>query len=63
MRIGNDFEIRAPARLAQVADRGRAAAAVARGELEIARAFLRRAIEIVVAREARLLRGRDEGLA
>src|SRR5262245_31097703 len=36
---------------------------MARGQLEITGAFLSGAVEIVVAREARLLRGRDESLA
>ena len=62
-RIGHDCEIGPPARLPQIADRGRAAPPVARGELEIAGALLGRPVEIVVAREARLLRGFDERLA
>src|SRR5262245_31205516 len=45
------------ARRAQIADRGRPATSVARGELEIAGAFLSGPVEIVVARKARLLRG------
>jgi hypothetical protein len=61
--IGHDGEIGSAARLPQIADRGRAAAAVARRQLEIAGAFLRRSVEIVAAREARLLRGFDESLA
>ncbi len=47
----------------QIADRGRPAPAVLRGELEIAGALLRRPVEIVVARMAGLLRGLDERLA
>ncbi len=47
----------------QIADRGRPAPAVLGGELEIAGAFLGGAVEIVVARVARLLRGCDEGFA
>ena len=47
----------------EVAHRRAAAPAAARGGLEIARAFLARAVEIVVAREARLLGGCDEGVA
>ena len=61
--LRDDREIGPAARLAQIADRGRAAASVARRELEIAGAFLGRAVEIIVARKARLLRGRDECLA
>ena len=62
-RVGHDGEIGPAARLAQIADRGRAAAPVARRQLEIAGAFLGRPVEIVVARKARLLRRLDESLA
>src|SRR5712691_9825859 len=62
-RVRYDGEIGPAARLAQIADRGRAAAPTARGQLEITGAFLGGAVEIVVARKARLLRGRDESLA
>src|SRR5689334_21243537 len=62
-RVGGDLEISADLGLPQITHRGRPAAAVLRGELEIAGAFLRRAVEIVVAREAGLLRGLDERLA
>src|SRR5262245_6221427 len=51
------------ARLAQIADRGRAPTPTARGQLEITGAFLGGPVEIIVARKARLLRGRDESLA
>src|SRR5215472_15537790 len=62
-RVRYDGEIGPAARLAQIADRGRAATPMARGQLEITGAFLRGAVEIVVARKARLLRGCDESLA
>ncbi len=62
-RVGDDLEVGAPARLAQIAGRGRAAQPVARGVLEVAGAFLGGAVEVVVARMARLLHGRDERLA
>src|SRR5262249_34384904 len=62
-RVRYDGEIGPAARLAQIADRGRAATPMARGQLEITGAFLAGAVEIVVARKARLLRGRDESLA
>src|SRR5262245_48951385 len=53
----------AAARLAQIADRGRASTPVTRGQLEITGAFLAGPVEIIVTRKARLLRGRDESLA
>src|SRR5215469_13712841 len=62
-RVRYDGEIGPAARLAQIADRGRAATPMARGQLEITGAFLRGAVEIVVARKSRLLRGCDESLA
>src|SRR5262249_39610307 len=51
------------ARLTQIADRGRAATPTACGQLEITDPFLARAVEVIVARKTRLLRGRDESLA
>ena len=48
--------LRAAARGPQVRHRGRAAPAAARRELVVAGAFLRRAVEIVVARNAELVR-------
>src|SRR5262249_26062267 len=62
-RARYDGEIGPGAGWAQIAARGRAAPPTARGQLEITGAFLSGAVEIVVAREARLLRGRDESLA
>ncbi len=62
-RAGHDLQIGPPARRPQIADRRRAAAPVARGELEIAGAFLARSVEIVVARKAGLLRSLDERFA
>ena len=62
-RVGDDREIGPAARRPQVADGGRAAAAVARGELEIADALLCRPVEIIITWEARLLRRGDESLA
>src|SRR5438876_441678 len=62
-RVRHDGEIGPAARLAQIAERGRAATPMACGQLEITGAFLGGAVEIVVARKARLLRGRDESLA
>src|SRR5262245_23542320 len=62
-RVRYDGEIAPAARLAQIADGGRAATPMARGQLEITGDFLSGAVEIVVARKVRLLRGRDEGLA
>ena len=50
------------ARSAQVTDGRRAAATPAGGELEIPGAFLRLSIEVIIAREARLLGSLDEGL-
>jgi hypothetical protein len=55
-RIGDDSEIAAPARRLEIADRSRASPAVLRGELEITRALLRRAVEVVIARKTRMLR-------
>ena len=61
-RLRHDVEIGAAARGFQIGRRGRGAHAAARGGLVEARAFLRRAVEIVVARIAALQRGLDEGL-
>ena len=49
--------------MAEIADRRRPSTPTTRGELEIAGAFLPGPVEIIVARKARLLRGRDESLA
>src|SRR6266566_1580538 len=62
-RVGDDCEIVPAPRLPQIADRRRPAPAVFRRQLEIAGALLRRAVEIIVARNAGLLRGLDEGFA
>ena len=62
-RVGGDREIGPPLCGLEIADRGRPAASVLGGELEIAGAFLGGAVEVVVARVACLLRGLDEGLA
>ena len=53
-RIRHHREIAALARGREIAARGRPAPALARGELEIAGAFLARAVEIVGARDAGL---------
>src|ERR1700730_12576261 len=60
-RLRNYFEIGARARRLQIARRGRGAHAVAHRGLVIAGAFLRRAVEIVVARIAALQRRLDIG--
>src|SRR5947207_8175753 len=62
-RFGDDLQIAPLHRRAQIADRGRAAAAVARRRLVIADAVLTRAVEIIVARKAKRDRGIDEGFA
>src|SRR5439155_15360694 len=62
-RLGDDLQVAALHRWAQIADRGRAAPAVARRRLVIADAFLAGAVEIVVARIAHLDRALDEGFA
>jgi hypothetical protein len=62
-RMSLDGEIGPAARLAQIADGCRAAPTVARRELKIAGPLLRGSVEIVVAREARLPSGFDEGFA
>src|SRR5207302_8980605 len=49
-RLGNDLQVAALHRRAQIADRGRAAPAVARRRLVIADAVLAGAVEILVAR-------------
>jgi len=61
--IGGDGEIGPAARWAQIADRRRPPTATTGGQLEIAGPFLGGPIEVVVAREARLLGGGDESLA
>ena len=62
-RAGFDLQIGMLPCLLQKAGRGRRAPAIAGGELEIAGAFLVRAVEIVVAREAGLHRRLDERFA
>ena len=62
-RVGRDRQVGPALRLAKVTDCRRAAAPIARGQLEIARAFLARPVEIVVARKAGLLGRRDERFA
>src|SRR5262249_60672984 len=56
-RVRYDREIGAAARLAQIADRGRAPTSMTRGQLEITSAFLGGPVKIIGARKARLLRG------
>ena len=62
VRIGLDAQVRALPRGLQIRHRGRAAHAAARRELVIPGAFLARAVEIVVARDAELARPRDHRL-
>src|SRR5260370_35614819 len=59
-RLGHDLQIASLHRRTQIADRGRAAASVARRRLVIADAVLARAVEITVARKAEPYRGVDE---
>src|SRR5216684_1931075 len=61
--IGDDAQIRPLARGPQIADGGAATQPLPRGHLEIADSLLSGAVEIVVARDADLLAGGDEGLA
>ncbi|MBC7804171.1 MAG: GMC family oxidoreductase N-terminal domain-containing protein, partial [Candidatus Parcubacteria bacterium] len=61
--IRNHPQVRPMQHRSEVAGRGRAAAAVARGQLRVAGAFLRCAVEIRIARMAGLHRGFDEGVA
>ena len=60
-RVGDDAQIGAAGHRFQVGLRGRAARALARRRLVKAGAFLRRAVEVVVARIAALDGGFDEG--
>ena len=60
---GHDVQIGAPAGGAQVPDRGAPTASIARRELEVARAFLLRSVDVVVARDTDLLRAGDERIA
>src|SRR6516162_5266878 len=53
-RLGHDLQIWALHRRAQIADRGRAAPALARRRLVVADAVLACAIEIAIAREPKL---------
>ena len=62
-RVGEHAQIGAVHRRTQIADRGRAALAVAGRRLVIADAVLPGAVEIVVARKAETHRGVDERLA
>ena len=59
-RAGNHLQVCPPARRTQVGHRATHAPAMACARMIVARAFLRRAIEVVVGRNARLRRGRDE---
>src|SRR5690242_14864430 len=60
-RIGYDLQVAAHARRLEIAFGGGPTEAVAHRGLVKADAFLRRSVEIVVAREAALLRGLDIG--
>ena len=62
-RLDLDAQVRTPLRRPQVADRRAAAPAVSRRGLVVARPFLGRAVEIVVARNAERHRRGDEGVA
>src|SRR5205823_6172153 len=62
-RLGHHLQVASLHRWPQIADRGRAAAPVARRRLVIADAVLPRAVEIVVAREAKRDRRLDKSLA
>ena len=59
-RLGLDAQVGPASRRLQVRDRSRAAQAVARGQLVVARAFLCRAVEVVVARNADFAGAGDE---
>ena len=61
-RLRHHMQVGALARRLEIGRRGRGAHAAAHGGLVEARALLGRAVEIVVARIAALLRGLDEGL-
>ena len=60
MRVGLHGEIHAAARRPQVSGRRGRPKAVARGELQVARAFLRGSVQVVVAGDAQLATSRDE---
>ena len=60
VRVGLDVEVRARRRRTQVRNGGRAAQAAPGGQLVVAGAFLRGAVEVVVARNAELDGGVDE---
>ena len=62
LRLGLDAQVGPPPRRPQIGLRGAAAPALAGGELVVAGAFLRRAVEVVVARHAELAGAGDEGL-
>src|SRR6185312_651714 len=62
-RLCHDAQIGPLACRAQIAHSSAAAPAVPRRRLEVSGAFLERAVEIAVARDAGLLRRGDEGLA
>ena len=59
-RRSRSRRLRPRSRGSQIRGRGRAAQAVARRELVVADAFLRRAVEVVVARNAELAAGLDD---
>ena len=60
--VRRHLQVRASPRGPQVRDRGRAAKAVPGRELVVARAFLRRAVEVRIARDADLAAGGDQRL-
>jgi hypothetical protein len=62
LRLGLDAQVAAPARRAEVGLRGAAAPALPGVELEVAGAFLARAVEVVGARHADLAGAADERL-
>ena len=61
-RIGLDAQVRATPRRVEVGFRGADPPALVRVQLEVAGAFLLRAVEVVGARHTDLLRAADEGL-
>ncbi len=63
LRVGQHAQVLAPPRRAQIAHRSRAAPAAPRRQLEIARALLRRAVDVIVARNADLFGRINERVA
>ena len=63
VRAGDDAQVGAPAGGAQIPGRGAAPKALAHGELEVARAFLVRPVDVGVAGDPDLLRPGDERVA